>query len=175
MPVLVAMLRGVNLGSARRIKMEELRAVYESLGLRAVRTHLQSGNAIFQCARGIAAARLEGAFEKRFGFRSEVYLRTPDELREVVARNPFPGAEGSKLGVYFLAEDPGEEARRKALALETPAERLHAEGRELYVYFSNGMARPRLNMAAVGKALGGSGTMRNWNTVVKLLEIAENL
>jgi uncharacterized protein (DUF1697 family) len=175
MPVLVAMLRGVNLGSARRIKMDELRAVYESLGLHAVRTHLQSGNVVFQAARGIAAARLEDAFEKRFGFRSEVYLRTPAELKDVVDRNPFPGAEGSKLGVCFLAADPGDEARRKALALETPPEKMHAEGRELYVYFPNGMGRPKLNMAAVGRALGGSGTMRNWNTVVKLLEIAESL
>jgi len=175
MPVIVSMLRGVNLGPSRRMKMDDLRAVYESLGLRDVRFYVQSGNVVFRSARAISAARIEDAIEKRFGFRSDVILRSPAELRDVIARNPFPGVEGAKLLVWFLAADPGEEARARARALDTSPEKLHIEGRELYIYYPNGMARPKLNMTALGKALPGAGTGRNWNTVTKLLEIAELL
>jgi uncharacterized protein (DUF1697 family) len=175
MPVTVSMLRGVNLGASRRMKMDDLRAVYESLGLSDVRTYVQSGNVVFRAARAISAERIEAAIGKRFGFHSDVILRTPAELKDAVARNPFPGVEGSKLLVWFLAEDVGEDTRAKVRALDTPPEKLHIEGRELYIYYPNGMARPKLNMTAVGKALGVSGTGRNWNTVTKLLEMAEEL
>jgi uncharacterized protein (DUF1697 family) len=169
------MLRGVNLGPTRRMKMEDLRAVYESLGLTDVRSHIQSGNVVFRAPRATAAKRIEDAIEKRFGFRSEVVLRTPDELRDVIARNPFREFEPSKLLIWFMALDPGEAARVKVRALETPPEKLHADGRELYIYFPDGQARTTLNLAAVGKAIGGGGTGRNWNTVTKLLEIAASL
>jgi uncharacterized protein (DUF1697 family) len=169
------MLRGVNLGPHRRMKMDDLRAVYESLGLRDVTTCVQSGNVVFRAPRAIPAARLEAAIEKRFGFQSSVILRTPDELREVIARNPFPGVDGAKLAVWFLQDDPGEAARAKARALDTPPEKLHVEERELYIWFPNGMARPQLKLAAVDRALGVAATARNWNTVTKLLEIADSL
>lgn len=166
------MLRGVNLGPSRRMKMEDLRAVYESLGLKDIRTYVQSGNVVFRASRPLAAERIEDAVEKRFGFRSDVILRTPEELENVIARNPFPGVEGSKLLVWFLARDPGDESRAKVRALETPPEELRIDGREMFIYYPNGMARPKLNMTAIGKALPCTGTGRNWNTVTKLLEIA---
>lgn len=172
MPVVVSMLRGVNLGPTRRMKMEDLRAVYESLGLSDVRTYIQSGNVVFRSPRPIAAARIEAAIGKRFGFQVSVILRTPEELRDAIARNPFLEFEPSKLLVWFLAEDPGDETRRRVLALDTPPEKLRAGGREIFIYFPNGQARSTLNMAAFGKALHGQGTGRNWNTVTKLLEIA---
>lgn len=175
MPVIVSMLRGVNLGPTRRMKMVDLCAVYESLGLTCVRSHIQSGNVVFRSPRAISPARIEEAIEKRFGFSASVILRTPDELQDVIARNPFRDFEPSKLLIWFMAEDPGEAVREKVRALETPPEKLHADGRELFIYFPNGQARPVLNMAAVGKALGGTGTGRNWNTVTKLLEIARGL
>ena len=175
MPVIVSMLRGVNLGSSRRIKMEDLRAVYETLGLRDVRTYVQSGNVVFRSPRPVPPARVEAAIEKRFGFQSDVIHRTPDELRAIIARNPFPGVEGSKLAVWFLGADPGEEAREKVRALDTPPEKLHVEACELYIYFPDGMARPTLNLGKVGRALGVTSTARNWNTVTKLLEMAEEL
>jgi uncharacterized protein (DUF1697 family) len=169
------MLRGVNLGPTRRMKMEDLRAVYESLGLTDVRSHIQSGNVVFRSPRAITPKRIEDAIEKRFGFRSEVVLRSPEELQDVIARNPFQVFEASKLLVWFMATDPGEPARVKVRALDTPPEKLYVDGRELYIYFPNGQARTTLNMAAVGKAIGSGGTGRNWNTVTKLLEIARSL
>ncbi len=174
MAVVISLLRGVNLGAHNRMKMEELRAVYESLGHRGVKTYVQSGNVVFQ-AKTASAAAIEQAIERKFGIRSPVILRTPEELRGVIARNPFPGVEPARLLVWFLAADPGEEARRKVRAIPCAPEEVRVDGRELYIHYPNGMARPKLSMAAVEKALQVTGTGRNWNTVVKLLELAESL
>lgn len=179
MPVLISMLRGVNLGGHRKVKMEDLRALYESLGLEDVRTHINSGNVLFKTsARDLVRLRqrIEDAIESKFGFRSDVILRTPDELRQVIATNPFaarPGLDGSRLAITFLAAEPSAGARRQVLAIDAAPEELRCAGRELYIYFPNGMARPKLSMAVVERMLQTAATSRNLNTVRKLLELAE--
>lgn len=181
MTVIISMLRGVNLGPNRRVEMEALRSLYESLRLRDVRTYVQSGNVIFRTEeRDIAlmTKRLQKAIEKTFGFQCDVILRTTSELRGVIARNPFAnrrGIEPSKLLVTFLASDPGEEARKQVRKIKTNPDELWIDGREMYTYFPNGMARPKVSWAAIEKILKISGTGRNWNSVTKLLEMAETL
>jgi uncharacterized protein (DUF1697 family) len=83
--------------------------------------------------------------------------------------------EPGKLAVLFLADAPGPEVRERVLRMETGPEELRMERRELYIYFPNGMARPKLSMAAVERALRTPVTGRNWNSVRKLLEMAEEL
>jgi uncharacterized protein (DUF1697 family) len=177
--VVISMLRGVNVGGHHKIRMSDLKALYKSLGLRNVQTYINSGNVIFKTA-GRDPERLrkkiEDAIESRHGFRPAVILRTPAELREAIARNPFasrPGFEPGKLAVCFLAGDPSREAVEKVLAIEAEPEELRIDGSELYIYFPNGMARPKLSMPLVERTLKTPGTSRNWNTVRKLLEMAE--
>ena len=173
------MLRGVNLGK-RRIKMDALRDVYESLGLENPQTYVQSGNVVFRTKeRNLDRVRLriEDAIERTFGFQSDTVLRTTAELRGAIARNPFAnrrGIEPGKLLVIFLAADPGAEARKKILEIKADPEEMFLVGRELYIYYPNGQARPKLNMAQVYRALKTEWTGRNWNTVTKLLEMAES-
>jgi uncharacterized protein (DUF1697 family) len=96
----------------------------------------------------------------------------------VVARNPFAARrdiEPSKLLVTFLASDPGQQARERVGRIKAQAEELYPHGRELYVYFPNGMGRSKLTTAVIEKALQVPGTARNWNTVAKLKEMAESL
>ena len=161
--------------------MDALRKLYESLGLQGPQSYVQSGNVVFRTTeRDLVklAARIGNAIEASFGFCPDVIVRTTSEMRDVVARNPFagrPDIEPSKLLVWFLAGDPGPEARGKVLAIKTDPEELRIDRRELYVYFPNGMARPKLSFAAVERALKISGTGRNWNSVRKLLELAEKL
>ena len=175
------MLRGVNVGGHNKVKMDALRDLCASLKLRGACTHLQSGNVVFHAPeRSVATlgAKLEREIERAFGFHSDVILRTPAEMKRIISKNPFagrPALEPAKLLVYFLARDPGAEARAKMLKIETGSEELHAGERELYIYFTDGMARPKLSLAAVDRALKTPATGRNWNTVTKLLEIAENL
>lgn len=179
MPVLISMLRGVNLGKHNKINMSALRALYESLKFENPRTYVQSGNVIFRTdSRDLVrlCKRIENGIEKTFGFRSDVILRTPAELRDVIARNPFAsrrGIEPKRLAVTFLASDPGQEARDKLLAIKAEPEEVRIDGRELYIYYPNGMARPKLTWPIIERTLKTSGTSRNWNTVTKLLEIAE--
>lgn len=181
MAVIISMLRGVNVGGHKKVKMDALCTLCGSLGLRDAQTYVQSGNVIFRTeGRDLARLRkrIEDGIEKTFGFHSDVILRTPADLRDVVAGNPFAsrsGIEPKKLTVTFLASDPGQEAREKLLAIKAEPEELRIEGRELYIYYPNGMARPKLQWPIIEKALKTSGTARNWNTVTKLLEMAERL
>jgi uncharacterized protein (DUF1697 family) len=172
------MFRGVNLGK-RRMKMDALRAMCESMGLACPQTYVQSGNVVFQSKeRNLAklARRIEDAIESTFGFQSDTLLRTPAEMRQAISRNPFDGRKDihpGKLAVWFLDEEPGAETRKKLDAMKDVPEELHLVGRELYIYFPNGMARPKLNVAQLDRALKVKWTGRNWNTVTKLLEMAE--
>ena len=181
MPVVISLLRGVNLGGHRKVKMDDLRELYESLGFEAVTTYINSGNVLFKTgARDLVrlARRIEDAIDTACGFHSDVILRTPADLRQVLAANPFaarPGMEGSRLAIHFLSADPAAVACDQARAIPAAPEELHIVGRELYIYFPNGMARPTLSMALLEKTLKTTGTTRNWNTVRKLLELAEKI
>jgi uncharacterized protein (DUF1697 family) len=181
MAVIVSMLRGVNVGGHNKVKMDALRALYESIGLRNPQTYVQSGNIVFRTnGRDLAAisSKIEKAIERSFGFRAPVVVRTASELRDVIARNPFArrrGIEPSKLLVMFLESHPSDEALEQVLKIKAEPEEMHIDGREVYIYFPNGMARPKLSWVAVEKKLKTAGTGRNWNSVSKLLEIAERL
>lgn len=178
MPVYISMLRGVNVGGHNKIKMEELRSLYESLGLSSVRTHIQSGNIVFKArerSEDQLTKRICAGIEKRFGFLPATVLRTVPELRKVIAKNPFADRKGidpSKLLVTFLLSAPQPAERQKLLALKIEPEELLLDGRELFVYFPNGIARPKFSWSSVEKILRVSGTARNWNTVQKLLQMA---
>lgn len=150
--IAVALLRGINLGGHHKVPMAELREMLSGLGLRDVRTFIASGNAIFRCERAQLKGlddRLENALEQRYGFRPKVVLRTADQLRSIAAANPYAGQggiDGSKLLVAFIKGDKGAS----------------------YVYCPDGVAAARLPDDP-------RATARNWNTVVKLIEMAEQL
>lgn len=181
MAVVVALLRGVNIGGHHKVRMTELRALCESLGLRGTRTHLQSGNVVFRTReRDLVrlSRRIEEAIEREAGFRPAVILRTCGELREAVAKNPFAARRGldpSKLAVVFLASDPGQEIRDAVLKIPAEPEEVRIGGREMYVYFPNGMGRPKLKIPLIERTLKTPMTGRNWNTARRLLEIAEEM
>jgi uncharacterized protein (DUF1697 family) len=181
MAVVISMLRAVNVGRHNRLKMEALRALYESLGLREPQTYVQSGNVVFRTKERnliALAKRIENAIEQKFGFRAAVIVRTPSELRDVISKNPFASRRGidpSRFLVTFLANDPGAEARAQVLKIKAEPEELRIDGREVYIYYPNGLTRPKLSWTTVEKILKTSGTGRNWNSVTRLLEIAERL
>ncbi len=181
MPVLISMLRGVNVGGHDRIKMDALRALYQSLKLEGARTYIQSGNVVFRTAEEDCfqvAGKIRSAIAQNFGINPEVILRTPAEFKKVIAANPFAGRRGldpAKLQVVFLASKPGAEARAKLAAIKANPEELHLIGRELHIYFPEGMGRSKLPWSALERNLGTPGTARNWNSVLKILEIAEEM
>ncbi len=181
MPVFIAMLRGVNVGPHNRMKMDALRDLCGSLELRDVQTYVQSGNIVFRTnVRNPAALakKIQSAIEKEFSFNPEVILRTTAEMRGAIARNPFAGVkniEPGKLLIDFLACDPDPEARKIVMAVKTDPEMLYVGGRELYIYFPNGVGQSKLTWSSLEKILKTPGTTRNWNSVTKLLAMAEEL
>jgi uncharacterized protein (DUF1697 family) len=181
MTVVISMLRGVNVGAHKRIKMDALRTVYEALKLDDVRTFIQSGNVIFRTKEKnlpALARKIQAAIEGKFGFRVEVILRTANELRHAIAANPFAkrrDVEPGKLLISFLDAEPGSDARSTLAKLKDYPEELHLNGRELYIYFPNGAGRTKLPWSSLEKLFKVTGTARNLNSVVKMLAIAEEI
>jgi uncharacterized protein (DUF1697 family) len=181
MAVVVCLLRGVNVGGHNLIRMNALRALCTSLDLTNVQTYVQSGNILFQTSEqklDRVSKRIAGAIEETFNLRCEVIVRTLGELRSVIERNPFAGRQGlepAKLLVNFLASDPGPEAQRKVLQIETGPEEVRLDGREMYIYFPNGMGRSKLPWSALDRVLATPATGRNWNTVNKLVELGTQM
>lgn len=179
MSVVIGLLRGINVGGHSKLAMDALRELCESLELREAQTYVQSGNVVFQTKESDLARltkRIEEAIEKRFRFRPDVILRTPAQLKEVVKHNPFPGyaaKEPGKLLVMFLAGEPAKNAKEIVANIRRSHEELKIQGREIYIYFPEGAGKSKLPWATLADKLGTRGTARNWNTVTKLLEMAE--
>jgi uncharacterized protein (DUF1697 family) len=174
------MLRGVNVGGHNKIKMDVLRALYESLKLDSPRTYVQSGNVIFRTREKNSAAlakKIQTAIERKFGFRPEVILRTTGEMRTAIAASPFAGRnlEPGKTVMTFLAGDARLEAANELLALKNFPEELHLLGRELHIYFPDGMGKSKLPWPKIEKLLATPGTARNWNSVTRMLAMAEEM
>jgi uncharacterized protein (DUF1697 family) len=142
---------------------------------------VQSGNVIFHTKEKNSSAlakKIQNAIEREFGCRPEVILRTTDELRKAIAASPFSSSrdlEPSKILVTFLAAEPGPEVHATLLSLKSHPEELHLKGRELYIYFPDGVGRSKLPWSSVEKLLKTTGTARNWNSVTKMLAIAEEM
>lgn len=149
--------------------MADLRQLFESLGHTEVVTLIQSGNVVF--GGRPSAGRIDAAVAARFGIETFVVLRRGDELARVLEANPFDGADPSKLHVGFLSAAP---SARAVAALEPDPflpEAFAVCGREVYLHLPHGMARTRLP-AYLDRRLGARATIRNWNTVTKLAEVA---
>ncbi|HTJ28399.1 MAG TPA: DUF1697 domain-containing protein [Candidatus Limnocylindria bacterium] len=174
----IALLRAVNVGGTTKVPMTELRQVLDELGLRDVRSLLQTGNLVFSNGAGTNAAelewRLEGAIANRFGLRTDVMVRTAQEWRRIVVRNPFPDEaerDPSHLVVMCLKDAPNASHVRELQAAITGPELVRAGERELYITYPMGIGRSRLTNALIEARLATRGTARNWNTVLRLGEL----
>ncbi|MFF0188758.1 DUF1697 domain-containing protein [Streptomyces sp. NPDC005244] len=173
-----ALLRGINVGGAKKVPMAELRTLLEGLGHGDVRTYLQSGNAAFSSAHGdeeSLAAELSTAIEERFGFGVGVLVRDHRYLKAVREACPFPAAELEAKQVHVTYFSDPVDAERFA-SVEPAAflpEEFRLGDRALYLYAPDGLGRSRLADALAGPRLlkGVLATTRNWNTVVKLEEL----
>ncbi|MEV7853226.1 DUF1697 domain-containing protein [Streptomyces sp. NPDC088183] len=178
MTMYAALLRGINVSGHKRVPMVELRALLTELGHGDVRTHLQSGNAVFSSAsddENALAAELERAIEQRFGFPVPCLVRDGAYLAAVAAACPFPAAEleGKQLHItyYDRPVDAGRFARIDPTAYLPEAFGLG--DRALYLYAPDGLGRSRLAEALSRSSVTKDivATSRNWNTVVRLVEL----
>ncbi len=169
------MLRGVNVGGNHIIRMAELRDLCCELGLIEPETLVQSGNIVFRAPKLSAAkvaAVVSDGIQRKLGFRPETVVRTVDELQSTIARNPFAHRmdeiNTSKLLVLFFSREP---ASLPAFPTQTNEE-LHLIGKELFVYYPDGMGRSKLGLQLDRSLKAHVPTARNWNTVTKLVQMA---
>ena len=172
------MLRGINVGPHKRMKMEKLRSSCEALGFVKVKSYIQSGNLVFQAPKlssAAAAKKVEAQIVKDFGFSADVISRTAEEMKKVVEGNPLlrePGIDRSKFHVVFLAEAPSPEAIKKVEVLTLSPDKVRHSGKEIYFYFPNGVSGSSIWKHNLDRVMSVSGTMRNWNTVNTLYKMA---
>jgi uncharacterized protein (DUF1697 family) len=177
MTTYIVLLRAVNVGGTGMLAMADFRKLLATLGYRNVETYIQSGNAVFDAAgtaAGVAKA-IGAALEKLMGAPAGVLVRTHAELERVIAANPFAAeaaADGARVHAVFLSAVPAEgaEAGLKAIVAKYPArrDRFHLAGDTLYLHLPDGAAETKFTAKSVERALGGTGTARNWNTVLRL-------
>ncbi len=169
----VALLRGINVGGNNKLPMKDLCAVFSAAGCAEVASYIQSGNVVFTApAKAIAAltGKLEAAIDKRFGFKPPIQLRSSAELDAVV--DELPWRDPAQVFVGFLAAAPSP-AQLAGLdpTLGAP-DRYVVRGRHVYMEIVGSAARTKLTVGYFDKKLATVTTVRNWNTVVKLRELA---
>lgn len=180
MSIFISLLRGINVGGKHKIKMDELKLIYQSLGLNNVHSLLQSGNVIFhsnETDRTLLSTQLETAIEEKYGFRPRVILRSLTELQNTVKNTPFNDnreRDPSRLMVTFLLNHPGEQLKQSFQSNRFSPEEVYLINQEVFIYYPEGVLESKLDLKLLEKQLNTSGTTRNWNTVTKLLKLAEN-
>ncbi len=176
MTVFVALFSGINVGGNRIVKMAELKAFFSELGFEDVATYIQSGNVVFTAGDGDAAgltARLEKAFEERWGFRSRIMVRDAAWLERLVAENPYPEVAGdhTKLHAYALERKPTDQELVPVAERCTGPERFEVRGDALYLHAPDGLGKSKF-AEVLPRVLKVPGTARNWRTVLALLGMA---
>ena len=178
MAVYIALLRGINVGGHKPIAMVELRALLSDLGYERPQTLLQSGNAVFEGGWRSAEtveAQIEAAARKRFGADVGVLVRSPLEWQAIVDRNPFPvEAKRGPARLVLLCTKQTLAAAHIAAVRKAIVGRETIEGgtRHAYIVYPDGQGRSKLTLALIEKTIGMRATARNWNTVLKLRDLA---
>lgn len=177
----ISLLRGINVSGQKKIKMAELKALYESLGLARVVTYIQSGNVLFDSdeADPVTVQHcLQAAIAERFGFDVPVLVRTSEELDEAIARCPFGDidieTQGTQYLVTFLSHAPAPEHLERLQSYAHESESLVVRERLVYLHCPNGYGRSKLSNTLLERVLVVTGTSRNWKTLCKLNQLATN-
>ena len=174
----VALLRGINVGKAKRVAMADLRELFEELGYEDVRTLLNSGNVVFTSRRRVTddlQARLSKAVAVRTGVSCRIVVLDAGEVAEAVRENPLAGVAKDPTRFLFLAlqDRAAADALKPLLRERWASESFALRGRIAYLWCANGIAESPLWEAA-NRAVGDSGTARNLATMTKLLSLLQN-
>ncbi len=168
----IALLRGINVGGNRIIKMADLRGMFEAAGAEDVATYIQSGNVVFthrETSEEKLATKFEKQIAKQSSFDVDVVLRSGAEWSRMIAKNPF--ADDAHVHALFLAKAPPADALATVDLAKLEPERCELVARDLYVYLPNGMGRSKLAGALAKVKALAKATARNWRTVLQLRDM----
>lgn len=174
LPRLIAFLRAINVGG-HTVKMDRLRALFESLGLARVETFIASGNVIFDASVTDVDSlerQIERHLRESLGYDVATFIRSASELSAIATYQPFPAAEldaaGNALYIVFLSKPPDSASQQKLLACRTQVDDFHVHDREIYWLCRKKISESTFSGALLEKTIGMPGTMRNSTTVRKL-------
>lgn len=173
MPRYIAFLRAVNVGG-RTAKMEDLRALFESLGLARVETFIASGNVIFESQSGntkVLERKIEERLRESLGYEVATFIRSDSEVAEIARYKPFPNSKARSakaLNVAFLAEPLPAEARKALMRLRSDIDDFHAHGREVYWLCRKKQSESKFSNAVLEKTSNVQATLRGLATVQRL-------
>ena len=173
----VALLRGINLGGHKVVKMDQLRKAFEELGFEDVKTYIQSGNVVFKALSRTPenlVKRIEEKVMRQFGFPVPVMVKTADEFAEVVRSNPLVTKKGidlSRLHVTFLSCAPQKSALKILAAIAAGPDQFRYSGKAIYLHCQNGYHETKLSNNVLEKILKVGTTTPNWKTVNQLYQM----
>ncbi len=184
----IAILRGINVGTGRKVPMADLKKLCESLELQQVQSYIQSGNLVFELPNQEPIpeleARLQKAFSEAFGFEIPVLIRTSEEWANSISQNPFLKEENmdiERLHLTCLKELPSPELLEKIKTFQyLPVRQAHGEpdrfeilGRDVFVFCAAGYGKTKLTNSFFESKLKSPATTRNWKTVMQLNEMVK--
>ena len=175
----IALLRGINVGGNNKLPMRALMELLQELGLRSVKTYIQSGNVVFQSERTDPQAlsqEIGAAIGQRHGFAPHIFVLDAQALRAALAANPFPEGEADhkSLHLFFLSDALRNPNLAALEAVKAPNERFALIDKVFYLHAPDGIGRSKL-AESVGKGWGVAVTARNWRTASKMLEMAHEV
>ncbi|RYD21425.1 MAG: DUF1697 domain-containing protein [Verrucomicrobiaceae bacterium] len=170
MTAYVALLRAVNVGGTGKLPMEDLRQLCEDCGFAGAKTYIASGNVVFKSAKSEKQVKavLEKALATYAGKPVGVLVRTEEEMKAVIAKNPFPDAPGNRSLAIFLDDAPPKDLMETLKGQKN--EQVKPGKREIHVLYDEGMGTSKLVVPAAK-----TGTARNMNTVAKLAGMAAEI
>lgn len=176
----ISLLRGINVGGQKKIKMNELKNLYEAQGFQNVTSYIQSGNLVFDVkSRSINSIKqkIENAIQTHYGFEVPVDIRTPATYQQIIDACPFEEsrqAENSnRILVSFLSATVSKDSLALLAKVASPSEKLSLYNDVFFIYCPDGYGRSKLSNNFVEKTLGLTATTRNWKTVNQLLTMSQ--
>ena len=175
----ISILRGINVSGQKKIKMADLKVLYEESGFEGVTTYIQSGNVIFDSEdndKSNLKSIIEKAIKEKYKFHVPVDIRTSQELKGILENCPYDEAmieeNATKVLVTFLLSIPSKAKIVELSEYVKPPEKLTVRGCEVYLYCPNGYGKSKLTNTFLESKLGVSATTRNWRSVRKLYELS---
>jgi uncharacterized protein (DUF1697 family) len=177
------MLRGINVGRTKRVKMDELKELYNSLNFKDVKTYIQSGNVIFQFKNidtNELKIKIENKLKESIGFDVPVVIRTKEELEKIINENPLKKQDFNHTYITFLSNIPSKKLFNDIKInidskMKNKNDKIIIHPKEVYLFLPDGYGRTKLNNNFFEKELKVTSTTRNFKTVKKLLNIADSL
>jgi uncharacterized protein (DUF1697 family) len=178
MAIYISLLRGINVGGQNKISMEDLRKIYESLGLKSVKTYIQSGNVIFQYSNTSTtklANKIESKIKQYFKLDVAVLILTKNEFHMVIENNPFHNEDQNKIHTTFISSCPTDIPIDDMNKIKDRSELFSIIDKQIYLFCPNGYGKSKLSNMFFERKLKVIATTRNWKTVSALYDIANSL